>query len=76
MYSLNQKYRCNAEPANSQELEPVRPNDSVFDKLLEGETNNEENNRDETIAAAVAAAVAPKSVKKKSVRLFYMLVIF
>lgn len=73
---LFKKYRCNAEPANSQELESVRPNDSVFDKLLEGETNNEENNRDETIAAAVAAAVAPKSVKKKAVRLFLYSLIF
>lgn len=41
--------------------------ESVFDKLLEGEANDDENNRGETIAAAVAAAVAPKSAKKKIV---------
>lgn len=50
--------------------------ESVFDKLLEGEANNEENNRDETIAAAVAAAVAPKSVKKKIVRILSGLIIY
>lgn len=63
-----QKYRCNAEPATLQEELNNESPESVFDKLLEGETNNEENNRGETIAAAVAAAVAPKSVKKKAVR--------
>lgn len=60
MYFVKQKYRCNAEPAaNPEELNNDTP-ESVFDKLLEGETNNEEN-RGETIAAAVAAAVAPRA---------------
>lgn len=66
---FSQKFRCNAEPATVQEEVNNDTSESIFDKLLEGETNNEENDRGETIAAAVAAAVAPKSAKKKSVRL-------
>lgn len=45
--------------------------ESVFDKLLEGETNHEDNDRGDAVAAAVAAAVAqptPKPAKKKTVR--------
>lgn len=63
------KYRCNAEPATIQEEVNNDTAESVFDKLLEGEANDEENNRGETIAAAVAAAVAPKSAKKKNEKL-------
>lgn len=65
-----QKYRCNAEPAGTQEEQNNDTSESVFDKLLEGEANHEENDRGDAVAAAVAAAVAqpsPKPIKKKIV---------
>lgn len=60
-----QKYRCNAEPAANHEDLNNETSESVFDKLLEGESNHEENSRVDPVAAAVAAAVAQTTSKPK-----------
>lgn len=64
--SSKQKYRGNAEPATATEEPNNDSSESAFDKLLEGEPNNEENNTEEAVAAPAAQ---PKIVKKKAVRL-------